>query len=116
MLALGNYKDGVCFLPALEPSKMGVVKAMTRKQVLDRVPFPLHLDFCSSVSGSVESSQMSVDPMGFADPLRFTPYATISRAQFTGTDSASFRLVLRNTLGVTHLEHMLFGCTIYVTS
>lgn len=113
MLALGSYKDGVHFLPALEPSNVGVAKAVKRKQELDRVPFPLHLDFCSSVSGSVEFCQMSVDPTGFTDPLLFTHIATISRAQFTGTDSASFRLVLRNTLGVLCV---LFGCTIYPMS
>lgn len=113
MLALGSYKDGVRFLPALEPSNVGVVKAMKRKHVLVHVPFPLHLDFCSSVSGTVEFYQMSVNPMSFSDPLVFTHIATISRAQFTGTDSASFRLVLRHTLGVLCV---LFGCTIYATS
>lgn len=100
MLDLGSYKDSVRFLPALELSNMGAMKAMKGKQVLDRVPFPLHLDFCSSVYGSVEFYQMSVDPMGFTDPLLFTHIATISRAQFTVTNSASFRLVLRHTLGV----------------
>lgn len=100
-------------LPALEPSNMGVVKAVKRKQILDRVPFPLHLNFCSSVSGSVEFYQMFVNPMSFSDPLLFTHTATISRAQFTGTDSASFRPFLRNTLGVLCV---LFGCTIYATS
>lgn len=49
--------------------------------------------------------QMFVALMGFTDPLVFIRMNTVLRLQFAVTDSASFCLVLRNTLGLISLEH-----------
>lgn len=65
---------------------------------------------------TVKFYQMSVNLMGFTDPLLFTHIDTIPRIQFTVTDSASFSLVRRHTLGITNPEHVVLGCAIYAAS